>query len=187
MHITKAEIKGQTKELRSSALFVKNKHKHPLIVAEIGVCNGVNALAMVTHMKIGMLYLIDPYTLYTGGISVNYNSQAFQDNAYANSFLRLLLFHRFVTYVTRSSLFASTLFPDKLFDYVYIDGNHTYEAVKEDCNAWWIKIKSRGVMGGHDYFENNTDEVKRAVDEFVLENKLKLTVTKDTDWWIEKE
>ncbi len=36
-------------------------------------------------------------------------------------------------------------------DFVYIDGNHGYEAIKQDIINWLPKIKDGGFIGGHDY------------------------------------
>lgn len=58
---------------------------------------------------------------------------------------------------------AAGYFHDNLFDFVYIDGNHNYEFVKEDLDLWWPKVKYEGYFGGHDY--NMADNVGRAVNE----------------------
>ncbi|GAI57889.1 unnamed protein product [marine sediment metagenome] len=80
---------------------------------------------------------------------------------------------------------AVNLIPDNL-DFVYIDGNHAYEFVKEDIKNYWPKVKKGGVFGGHDYYNlSKAREVKKAVDEFVKENKLKL-FTGNIDWWVVK-
>jgi hypothetical protein len=42
-------------------------------------------------------------------------------------------------------------FPDEFFDFVYIDADHTYAAVRADILAWWPKVRSGGVLGGHDF------------------------------------
>lgn len=46
---------------------------------------------------------------------------------------------------------AVNLFNDNTLDFVYIDANHTYEAVIDDINAWYPKVKSGGIVSGHDY------------------------------------
>jgi len=186
MHVIKAKDKNVV-GLRGSALHVYKNYKHPLIMAEVGVCTGVNAFHMLSHMRISMLYLVDPYLPYVGGMTVDTHLQEYHDATYAKTFVRLVPYHRQVSFVTRTSIFASKLFPENLFHYVYIDGNHSYEFVKEDCKAWWPKVKQGYVMGGHDYHEKYSNGVKKAVDEFVSENKLKLTVFKDSDWLIKKE
>lgn len=44
---------------------------------------------------------------------------------------------------------------DKFFDnsinLVYIDGDHSYEAVKRDIELYLPKIRNRGILSGHDY------------------------------------
>jgi hypothetical protein len=47
--------------------------------------------------------------------------------------------------------------------FVFIDGDHTYESVKADINAWWDKGCTW--MAGHDYDPESWPDVVRAVDE----------------------
>ena len=59
-------------------------------------------------------------------------------------------------------------FPDGYFDWVYIDGNHFYEFVKQDLDLSLKKTRGGGYITGDDYawdarFDNG---IKRAVDEF---------------------
>ena len=67
-------------------------------------------------------------------------------------------------------------FQDDSLDFVYIDGLHTYDAVKADIDGWYDKVKTGGIIAGHDY-STEWIGVKNAVDEFVLENNLTLFVT----------
>jgi predicted O-methyltransferase YrrM len=86
------------------------------------------------------------------------------------------------------------LFKNDFFDFIYIDANHTYEAIKHDINKWFPKIKNGGLFAGHDYFDgvnkNGVFKVKTAVDEFVKENNLKVYSTKEPNeyksWFIIK-
>ena len=43
------------------------------------------------------------------------------------------------------------IFADDSLDYVYIDGNHAYDWVKQDMELWWPKLKKGGLFAGHDY------------------------------------
>lgn len=43
------------------------------------------------------------------------------------------------------------LFSDKFFDAVYIDGLHTYDQVLLDIDNYLPKIKSGGIISGHDF------------------------------------
>ena len=51
-------------------------------------------------------------------------------------------------------------------DVVYVDGDHSYEAVKKDIDTWWTKIPEGGVLCGHDYHAG-WPGVVQAVDEFI--------------------
>ena len=73
--------------------------------------------------------------------------------------------------IRMDSVSASRIFWDGYFDFVYIDGDHRYKPVQDDIKAWLPKVRRGGIIGGHDYFEQdewNDDsvQVKYAVDDF---------------------
>jgi len=41
-------------------------------------------------------------------------------------------------------------------DFIYIDANHSYEAVKDDIATWYPFLRVGGVMAGHDYSKRFT-------------------------------
>ena len=43
---------------------------------------------------------------------------------------------------------------DGSLDFVFIDGDHTFEAVRRDLKLWVPKVRPGGVVGGHDWYEN---------------------------------
>ena len=54
-------------------------------------------------------------------------------------------------------------------DWVYIDGNHTYEFVLEDLRSWYPKVRPGGLVVGDDYDRPDAwwnDGVTKAVTEF---------------------
>ena len=57
----------------------------------------------------------------------------------------------FVEVKRMRSVEAAKTEEDGSLDLVFIDGDHKYECVKEDIEAWWPKLKQGGVMLGHDY------------------------------------
>ena len=74
----------------------------------------------------------------------------------------------YYTPLKMKSLDAVSRFGDHSLDFVFIDGSHEYEDVKEDIKAWLPKVKPGGILAGHDYYIKGTDwfpGVKRAVNE----------------------
>jgi hypothetical protein len=56
-------------------------------------------------------------------------------------------------------------YPDKSIDFIFIDGDHTYDGVKKDLAAWYPKMKIGGVFAGHDY--GWTPHIRQAVAELL--------------------
>lgn len=73
------------------------------------------------------------------------------------------------------------------FDFVYIDADHRYKAVRDDLRLWWPLLNRGGLFAGHDYCDAGAGVVQ-AVDEFVAEHNLKLFLTRETwaSWLILK-
>ena len=67
--------------------------------------------------------------------------------------------------IRAKSVDASELFEPHSLDFVYIDGNHEYNAVMADIDAWVWAVKPGGFIGGHDYGSQYHVGVKKAVDE----------------------
>ena len=77
---------------------------------------------------------------------------------------------------------AALSLPDRHFDWVYVDGDHSFKAVMDDLEAWLPKMKSGGLLVADDY--NWKDEagrrsVKMAIDALIEEHKLASPVIKD--------
>jgi predicted O-methyltransferase YrrM len=58
-------------------------------------------------------------------------------------------------------------FPDKSFDFIFIDGGHDYESVIDDIKGWYPKLKEGGIFGGHDI---DWPGVNKAVKEYFGES-----------------
>jgi hypothetical protein len=70
-------------------------------------------------------------------------------------------------------------FPDHYFDWVYLDTNHSYNVTAAELVALEDKIKSGGVIAGHDYIIGNWADdcrygVIEAVHEFCVNNNWEL-------------
>jgi len=50
-------------------------------------------------------------------------------------------------------------------DLIFIDAEHTYEALKADIEAWWPHLKDGGIMAFHDYRTSQFPGVTQAIHE----------------------
>ena len=53
-------------------------------------------------------------------------------------------------------------FSDDFFDFIYIDGSHYYEDVKQDIIKYLPKLKKTGTFAGHDW---QSEDIRKAVGE----------------------
>lgn len=76
---------------------------------------------------------------------------------------------------------AAATFDDKSLDVVYIDAEHTYEAVLADIQAWAPKVRPGGLLCGHDYYNKPPFEVRRAV--AAIGGPCGVTQEPGPSWW----
>jgi FkbM family methyltransferase len=76
-------------------------------------------------------------------------------------------------------------YEDKSLDFVFIDAGHDYQSVITDIKNWYPKVKDNGIIAGHDYI--GYTDVKKAVDEFFGENKIRLHLVHAGTWIYDKE
>lgn len=65
--------------------------------------------------------------------------------------------------VRMDSVAAAAMYPDASLDFVFIDGDHSYEGVRRDILAYLPKMKINSILSGHDYAWH--EPIQRAVKE----------------------
>ena len=126
------------------------------VVAEIGSFRGHFAQHIWDVIKPDYLHLIDPWEHqeredYQKDES-NLSNEGHEDNL---SFVK----ERFAAEIESGRIVlqraysgdAAQTFADASFDWVYVDGLHTYQGVKEDLENYAPKVKESGFILGHDF------------------------------------
>lgn len=152
------------------------------IAIEVGTWRGDFAESMITQLNPKNFYAVDPYKIFEGMVSApgnEYNTQKDLD-ALANK-VKVRMENLGGNLIREVSKEASKQFDDNSCDVVYIDGDHTYDGVKTDIDAWWPKIKEGGYLVGDDFVKGTTGKgydygVIEAVHEFVEKLDLELLV-----------
>jgi hypothetical protein len=153
------------------------------IGAEIGVYKGEFSSLTLKRLKPREFHLIDPWkcreeTIYRAGWygadkTTQAEMDAIMDAIYESVRSR---FARNGTRIHRmTSAEAVKTFPNHYFDWVYVDGDHQYEAVKKDLELYLPKLKPSGFLCGDDYGNPGwwQDGVTRAVNEFISQHPCK--------------
>ncbi len=158
-----------------------------LVGAEIGIGEGAHASFYLSVLDIDVIFLIDPYIVYENERIIV--SEEGIKKREKEAHIKLAEYKHKITWIKEKSTDAAELIADNSLDFVYIDGNHAYEFVTKDISLYYPKVKEGGLFSGHDY---NYESVKKAVNEFVNKQKLKLHTEhyangkKNFDWWIWK-
>jgi hypothetical protein len=79
-------------------------------------------------------------------------------------------------------------FPDDYFDWLYIDGNHLYDFVRQDLELSFMKIKPGGYITGDDYLDAGWWQggVRRAVDEFIRQKPVRVVAIRDDQYVLQR-
>ena len=161
------------------------KDKGPIKGIEIGCYEGVNATFLLETLPDLHLTGVDPYDAYIdwNGLDVDYSQGEYK--LVRESIEKVnQRFTRF-NIVERTSDDAVVEFEDESVDFVFVDGLHTYEQTLQDCINYLPKVKSGGIICGHDY--NIISAVTRAVNEFsaILSKPVKALKSSTQAWyWI---
>lgn len=84
-----------------------------------------------------------------------------------------------------SSAAAARSLADDSLDFVFLDADHGYEAMSQDLDAWYRKLKPGRLLAGDDWDPGKWPGVVRAVEEFAGARGLSVRV-EDKLWSLEK-
>lgn len=115
------------------------------ILVEIGSFSGVSTSMFACVCE--FVYAVDPWSDYSE-INSGFLNQA------ESEFDNRMKQYSNVEKIKLKSEDAVKLFPNESVDVVYIDGEHKYESVLFDIQAWLPKIVKGGLLCGHDYIED---------------------------------
>ena len=149
--------------------------------AEVGVWKGDFSAKVLERVRPAKLHLIDPWSFQSdvpdawyGGASATSQEDmdAIHDGVRAR-FARQIADGVVEVHRAPSALAAGAFSAGEL-DWVYLDGDHRYEAVRDELVRFGALVKPGGFVVGDDYQSGGWWEggVKRAVDEWAERTKL---------------
>lgn len=139
---------------------------------EIGSYMGESTMMFASSKLFKEIHTIEPFKNVGGNIEgFNKKNDYNWDTIYNEFLINTRFFNNIILYKDFSYNVADK-FEDKSMDFIYIDGDHSYDQVKQDLEMYLPKLKDNGIIGGHDYRKWNkfkVDNTIRAIDEIVGE------------------
>ena len=148
------------------------------VCLEIGVSEGRFTEEILTVVKPKKLHLVDPWE---SEPHIHYYEKVyakFRGQIEAGQ----VEIHR------GKSKDVSENFPDRYFDWIYIDGNHSYKGVHRDLQLYYPKVKRYGFITGDDYslFEKRKG-LRDAVAETSERHHMRLILIKNNQYILWKK
>ena len=145
------------------------------VIAEVGVAHGLCSEYLLNELRPKKFVAFDTFNMHEWDTYCNVPTNILFNNMPHLDYYRRKFADRgsqVVIEVGRSNLNLAK-YPDKSFDLICIDADHSYEGVKQDANLAKEKIVDNGVIVFNDYvgfnfFEGEHYGVIRAVNELII-------------------
>jgi predicted O-methyltransferase YrrM len=131
---------------------------------EIGSFVGESTVLFAQSFK--QVIAIDPFL--EGYDEKDPTSHSFDFKNVYQTYLERTGDHQNIQTIVSTSDNAVKELDSETYDFVYIDGLHTYEGVKTDIQNYQPLVKPGGVIGGHDY----TNKIKHLVGVYDAVNEM---------------
>jgi predicted O-methyltransferase YrrM len=153
-----------------------------LVGCEIGVCHGFTTEAFAKNIpNITKLYAIDNYPTYVDWDGTRITTER-QAEIKRRCYERISKFPCIEISYDSSDEFHSKL-EDNSLDFIFVDGDHSYEAAYRDFVNYLPKVKSGGVFAGHDIYLSS---VQNAIRDALGEKAREVRTVENNAWYIIK-
>lgn len=164
-------------------LFVEHFGDKEIVGAEIGVCLAASTeLFMKNVPSIKKYYAIDSYPTYIDWNGADFNEERQKlMKQYAIDVLKP--YKEKIEFVYEdSSTFAKSI-EDESLDFIFIDGDHSYDGFIKDLSSYFPKVKKGGIVSGDDI---TLTTISNGLNDFFSENKPDIK-TGEKMWYLIKE
>lgn len=132
---------------------------------EIGSYMGESTMLFASTHIFDTIFSIDPHV---GDEEFN-DMHGYDWKFIKNEYKLNTRFFNNIVHLADYSYNVNNKFKDDSIDFIYIDGNHSYEALKKDFELFLPKLKPGGIIAGHDWVPGVWDETILAIRESIGE------------------
>ena len=160
-----------------------NSLKGELVGVEVGVCLAHTTEAFAKGIKnLKKLYAVDNYPTFVDWDGSDWNKDR-QDLMKKAAQEKMLAHKDKVEFLHVSSEEFVKTIEDESLDFVFIDGDHSFEAALKDFQNYYPKVKKGGIFGGHDI---QLDSVRNALTHFLKEISKEVIDVANSAWYLRK-
>ena len=160
-----------------------NSLKGELVGVEVGVCLAHTTEAFAKGIKnLKKLYAVDNYPTFVDWDGSDWNKDR-QDLMKKAAQEKILAHKDKVEFLHVSSEEFVKTIEDESLDFVFIDGDHSFEAALKDFQNYYPKVKKGGIFGGHDI---QLDSVRNALTYFLKEKSNEVIGVTNSAWYLRK-
>ena len=154
------------------------------VIVEIGTYRAKSAaeILLACQGSCRRVYTIDPFVDYRhhSGVAASQHFHVDFEKLYEET--RRFLEDLPITLLRCTSEQAAHGWRNGLIDLVWIDGNHTEDAVYKDLVSWFPLVRRGGILSGHDWA---LPSVQAGVSKFLKDKPCKLKISYHL-WWFYK-
>ncbi|CAK0840158.1 unnamed protein product [Prorocentrum cordatum] len=158
-----------------------------LRAAEVGVFQANTSVALMSRFPSLHMLLVDPYHLHTQTAPDDQLLEEFYVSpreVFDAAVNWTRPYRSRAAFMLQESVEASRWVEPGSLDLVFIDGDHRYESVARDMEAWWPALREGGALAGHD-FVLTFPGVVRAATEFAVQHEIQLFIAPEV-WFFVK-
>lgn len=160
-----------------------NKLEGELVGVEVGVCLAHTTEAFAKGIKnLKKLYAVDNYPTFVDWDGSDWNQDR-QDLMKKAAQEKMLAHKDKVEFLHVSSEEFVKTIEDESLDFIFIDGDHSFEAALKDFQNYYPKVKKGGIFGGHDI---QLDSVRNALTYFLKEKSNEVIGVTNSAWYLRK-
>jgi hypothetical protein len=169
-HLDNARLFASREDLISSMQSVEGG-----VIAEVGVAHGVFSEYLLNELRPRKFVAFDIFTMHEWDTYLGTPVNILLNNMTHLDYYRRKFADRQNQVVIEVGRSDSTLakYPDKSFDLIYVDADHSYENVKQDADLAKATLADNGILVFNDYIQFNYIQgvrygVVRAVNELII-------------------
>ena len=148
--------------------------------AEIGTASGEYAAFLLQSIPGLELYCIDSWCTYKEERRMQRAHQHVTNYEFTK---KRFAENKKVHVIKAFSMDAVREFEDESLDFVYIDGNHSFDYVMRDIIEWSRKVRVGGIVSGHDHYHFRRSGVVEAVKAYTSVHGIKFNLTESREEW----